>query len=123
MDRLDILCFFFFFSKDAELAPWSNDNDSLGTNPGGEQPAVAIYLIQILTAGEQLFATCHPAVGLNMTFISTKPPQAGSQPLTQETQRLQHRGLGLGTLGLLSCWVDPVTTHSLLWKDDQVSHT
>lgn len=26
---------FFFFSKDAELAPRSNDDDSLGTNPSG----------------------------------------------------------------------------------------
>lgn len=86
MDGLHILCFCFFFSKDAELAPWSDDNDSLGTNPGGERPAVAIYLFQILTAAKQLFATCHPAVGLNMTFVSTEPPQAGSQALAQETQ-------------------------------------
>lgn len=62
----------------AELAPRSNDDDSLGTNAGGERPIMVIYLIQILTAGEaQVSATCYPAVGLKMTFVSTDATTCG----------------------------------------------
>lgn len=45
---------FFFFSKDAELAPRSNDDDSWGTNPH-EEASVFILLIQSVTAGELSF--------------------------------------------------------------------
>lgn len=59
--------------KAAELAPRSNDDDSLGTNAGGEKPIMVIYLIQILTAGEwRVSAMCYPAGGLKMTFVSTE---------------------------------------------------
>lgn len=64
---------FFFFSKDAELVPWSNDSDSWGTNPSGKRPITVICFIQILTAGEQwVFVTCYSAGGLKMTFVSTE---------------------------------------------------
>lgn len=54
---------FLSFKKDAELASRSSGDDSWGTNPSGRGPIMVIYLIQVLTAGEQQALAMHyPAV-------------------------------------------------------------